>query len=59
MSLTIKNALVTTEKGSRRTDVTVKEGRIISFRMEGTRIKEKELDASQAVSKSIINWFAG
>ncbi|GAB6136990.1 hypothetical protein [Halanaerobaculum tunisiense] len=57
MCLIIKNGNVTTNKGSQKGDVGIKNGQIFVNPARVETPEVKVIDASRIVSESIENWF--
>jgi dihydroorotase-like cyclic amidohydrolase len=57
MCVLIKNALVTTEKGSYRSNVIVEGQEVHPAADEQNEESKRVIDASKAVSENIIDWF--
>ncbi|WP_018247466.1 hypothetical protein [Orenia marismortui] len=59
MCFVMKNVNVTSDQGSYRSDVVVKDNHVVKvgkcIKMDGV----KEIDGSDVVSETIINWFSG
>jgi len=57
MCVIIKNANVSTGHGSYRTDIAIKNERVFPVDDEFNCDGSKVIDASTAISSSILNWF--